>query len=128
MRALLRSSRAAVSPRRHAAAGVLVASLLSLFLGQPFHAPKQIGAADGVPAIVAAPADATGASSAPVGHDADRCPQCRAFAKTRLGLRTPGAEAVAADQPLLSLHWPPPAPPRAAAELRLTPPRAPPVA
>jgi len=120
------SSRASL--RCHAGVGLVTASLLSLFLSQPFHTPPPIGAADGAPAVAAAPTDPAGASSAPLAHDADRCPQCRAFAKTRLGLRLPGVTALAADQPLLSLHWPPPAPPSAAAELRLTPPRAPPTA
>ncbi len=120
------SSRASL--RRHASAGFVTASLLALFLSQPFHTPPPIGAADGAPAVVAAPADPAAASSAPVAHDADRCPQCRAFAKTRLGLRTPNAGALAADRPLLSLHWPPPAPPSAAAELRIARPRAPPTA
>lgn len=119
------SSRSQASLRRHASAG-LVAALLSLFLSQPFHAPPP--AADGAPALAAAPAGTTGAPSRPAAHEADDCAQCRAFAKTRLGLRPLEAGALAADQPLLALQWPPPAPPCAAAELRLTPPRAPPSA
>ena len=114
-----------LASRRHASAG-LVAALLSLFLSQPFHAPKP--AADGPPALAAAPAGGTGGAPQGVAHEADRCAQCRAFAKTRLALRPPTAGALGTDQPLLALHWPPPAPPCSAAELRLTPPRAPPAA
>jgi hypothetical protein len=128
MRAGLRRSRSGVSGPRHAGAGLAFASLLTLFLSQPFHQPPPTCAADAALAFAAAPVDPAGESSTPVAHDADRCAQCRAFAKTRLGLRPPSAGPLATDQPLLSLHWPPPAPPSAAAELRLTRPRAPPLA
>jgi hypothetical protein len=126
MRRIGGSSRASL--RSHASAVLLTASLLSLFLSQPFHTPPQVGAGEGAVALAPAPADASGASSPAVAHDADRCAQCRAFAKTRLGLRTPSAGAPATDRPLLSLHWPPPAPPSSSAELRLARPRAPPLA
>jgi hypothetical protein len=125
MRRLTGPSRPPRSLRRLGSAG-LVAALLSLFLSQPFHAPPPVS--DGAPALAAAPAGATGAPSHAAAHEASHCAQCRAFAKTRLGLRPPSAGALAADQLLLALHWPPPAPPCAAAELRLTPPRAPPTA
>lgn len=126
MRSVSAPLRSPASLRRHASAG-LVAALLSLFLSQPFHAAEPIDA-EGGPALAAAPAGSPGAASDAPAHDADRCAQCRAFAKTRLGVRPAGASAFAVDQPLLSLHWPPPAPPGAAAELRLTRPRAPPLA
>jgi hypothetical protein len=125
MRRARGSSRSSVSLRRHASAG-LVAALLSLFLNQPFHAPPP--AAEGGPAFTSLPAGPTGGPQHAGAHEADRCAQCRAFAKTRHGLRPPNAGAPGADQPLLALHGPPPAPPRAAAELRLTRPRAPPTA
>ena len=119
-------SRWLASLRRHASAG-LVAALLTLFLNQPFHAPPPVPT-EGAPALAAAPAGPTGMPShAPV-HDADRCAQCRAFAKTRLGLRVPSPGALGTERPLLSLHRPAPAPPCAVADLRLTPPRAPPTA
>src|SRR5262245_12911738 len=117
--------RSLASLRRHASAGLL-AALLSLFLSQPFHAPKP--AADGPPALAAAPAGATGAATQGVGHEADRCAQCRAFAKTRLALRAPVAGALATEQPLLALHAPPPAPARAGGQLPRPPPPAPPTA
>jgi hypothetical protein len=126
MRRIPGPSRPPASLRRHASAG-LVAALLSLFLSQPFHAPAPIDA-EGAPALAAAPAGSPGAASGAPAHNADRCAQCRAFAKTRLGVRPAGACAFAADQPLFPLHWPRPAPPGAAAELRLTRPRAPPTA
>ena len=116
------------SLRRHASAGLVTASLLALFLSQPFHAPPPIAAGDGNPAVAAAPADPTGGPAGPAAHDADRCPQCRAFAKTRLGLRPPSPGAFAPDQPLLSLQWQPTPAPRPAVELRLAGPRAPPIA
>jgi hypothetical protein len=117
-----------VSLRRLASAGPAAASVLVLLLSQPFHAPAPGAPAERSPAFTTAAVDPAGASSPNAAHDADRCPQCRAFAKTRLGLRTPAAIAPAADRPLLSLQGPPPAPARAAAELRRTRPRAPPIA
>jgi hypothetical protein len=127
MREIPRRSRKAVSARRLASAGLAAASILALFLSQPFHAPAPSASAAG-PALAAAPLGPGGVASEQPAHDAESCPQCRAFAKTRLGLRTPVASGLAAAEPLLPLQWPPPAPPSAAAELRLTPPRAPPSA
>ena len=127
MRRIPGPPRVSASRRRHASAALVAGSLLSLFLSQPFHAPRNLGA-DGAPAIAAASTDPARAPSDHAAHDADRCAQCRAFVKTRLGLRPPGAAVLAPDQPLLALHPPAPAPPSAAADLRSTRPRAPPTA
>src|SRR5262245_32881686 len=128
MRGIHGPSRTSASRLRRASALLAAGSLLSLFLSQPFHAPPPASGADGTPTIAAAPTNPARAPAEHAAHDADRCAQCRAFVKTRLGLRPPGLAALALDQPLFALHAPAPASPSAAADLPLAGPRAPPTA
>jgi hypothetical protein len=114
-----------VALRRRAAAAVVIASLLALFLSQPFHAslPRYLGPSGAAHAASAI----AGASSQPAGHDADFCSMCRATAQTRLGLRVAlRLGVVAADRPCLALHLPAEGPVQAAPLLRQAQPRAPP--
>jgi hypothetical protein len=109
---------------RRAGAAVVLASLLALFLSQPFHAslPLPLGSGAAGAAAITSPSP-----SQPAGHDADLCSMCRATAQTRLGLRPALRLAeMAADGPCLALHLPATAPVKAAPSLRHAQPRAPP--
>ena len=125
MRELLRSTRHCLALRRHAGASVVIASLLALFLSQPFHGAAPIAAPTGFLAAGAVLASQLPTQAAP--HDADLCSMCRATAQTRLGLRVAvRVGEVSADGPCLPLHLPAPAPIKAAPPLRDAQPRAPP--
>jgi hypothetical protein len=114
---------------RDAGAWLTVASLLALFLGQPFHARAPIAPGKGLVAVAAGAVDPSDLPSQRAAHDAELCPQCRAAAQTRLGLRASAHEGlVAAQRPDLTLHLPAPAPPSSAPVLRGAHPRAPPTA
>ena len=126
MRELQRLHRHCVAFRRHAGASLVLASLLALFLSQPFHASLRArrgpGSAAHAVAVVSGPLP-----SQPAAHDADLCSMCRATAQTRLGLRVAlRLGEIAADGPCLALHLPAPAPVKAAPPLREAQPRAPP--
>jgi hypothetical protein len=127
MRGILRFSRHGVDFRRRAGASLVLASLLALFLSQPFHAATPIGVspgglATGAVALVSGPLLSQAAA-----HDADLCSMCRATAQTRLGLRAAlRVGDVTANGPCLLLHLPAPAPTKAAPQLRDAQPRAPP--
>jgi len=129
MRGFHRYFRHCVAFRRHAGASVVIASLLALFLSQPFHAATPIGAPrGGLPTAALAMVSSPLASQA-AAHDADLCSMCRATAQTRLGLRVAlRVGDVTADGPCLPLHLPAPAPIQAAPQLRDAQPRAPPTA
>ena len=90
---------------RHTSA-LLVASLFSLLLSQPFHEREASAAGAGAPAVVAGAHDAAGRSPLQgAGHDRDHCVQCRAVAQTRTGLRAPAYEgAPRVHGPALALH------------------------
>jgi len=113
---------------RRQTSGLLVVSLLSLLLGQPFHERVASDAGADAAAVVASGAGAPGGLPAhPDGHDRDHCVQCRAVAQTRLGLRALAPEGVLSlDGPSRALHPQAPACPRAAPEPCLAGPRAPP--
>lgn len=124
MRELLRLHRHCVAIRRQTGAWLVLASLLALFLSQPFHASTPSGAPRPGPATTAVSA-ASPPSQAE--HDADLCSMCRATAQTRLGLRVALRLAeIAADRPCLALHLPAPELAKAAPQLRAVQPRAPP--
>ena len=113
--------RQVVAFRRPAGALAVIASLLALFLSQPFHTVVPIGAAAGG-TVVSNPLPSHASA-----HDADLCSMCRATAQTRLGLRCAlrlGDIAVAG--PALPLHLPAPSQTQAAPQLRDAQPRAPP--
>jgi len=127
MRGVHRFSRHCAAFRRHAGASVVIASLLALFLSQPFHAAVPIAAAKGVLAATAGAVVSSQLPSQAAPHDADLCSMCRATAQTRLGLRVAlRVGEVSADGPCLPLHLPAPAPIKAAPQLRDAQPRAPP--
>jgi hypothetical protein len=129
MREIHRFSRHCVAFRRQAGASVLIASLLALFLSQPFHAATPIGVPRGVPSGTTAAVVSSQLPSQASPHDADLCSMCRATAQTRLGLRVAlRVGGIAADGPCLPLHLPALAPTRAAPQLRDAQPRAPPAA
>lgn len=111
---------------RKAGASLVLASLLALFLSQPFHASALFGAPQEGLATTAVAA-ASGPLPSQAAHDADLCSMCRATAQTRLGLRLAlRLGEIAADRPCLALHPPAPVPVRAAPPLRQAQPRAPP--
>jgi hypothetical protein len=131
MRELQRLHRDCVAFRRReharrAGAALVLASLLALFLSQPFHASAPFGAPQpGLP--TAAVSVASSALISQAAHDADLCSMCRATAQTRLGLRLAlRLGEIAADRPCLALHLPAPVPAKAAPQLRQAQPRAPP--
>jgi len=127
MREFHRLYRHCVGFRRHAGASVVIASLLALFLSQPFHAAAPMGTSRGVLADTAGAAVSSQLPSQAAPHDADQCSMCRATAQTRLGLRVAlRLDEVSADGPCLPLHLPAPAPTQAAPLLRDAQPRAPP--
>jgi hypothetical protein len=129
MRELRLLHRRCVALRRQAGAAVVLASLLALFLSQPFHASLPRYPAAGNAAHATAVAITGPSSSHAAGHDADFCSMCRATAQTRLGLRLAlRLGEVAATRPCLALHLPAAAPVQAAPSLRLAQPRAPPSA
>jgi hypothetical protein len=102
---------------------VVIASLLGLFLSQPFHTVVPIGAAAGG-AVVSNPLPSHASA-----HDADLCSMCRATSQTRLGLRAAlRLGEIAPDGSFLPLHLPAPAPTQRAPQLRDAQPRAPPSA
>jgi hypothetical protein len=114
-----------VAFRRRAGAWLVIASLLSLFLTQPFHATTPIAGLGGADAAVVVASGQLPAHGSP--HDADLCSMCRASAQTRLGLRVAlRVGEVAAHGPALALHLPAPARAKAAPQLREAQPRAPP--
>ena len=127
MRRSDRGSQRRVALWRHTSA-LLVASLVSLLLSQPFHERVAAGAAAGAPAVVAGGAGSDGATPLrAAGHDRDHCVQCRAVAQTRLGLRAPAHDgALASHGPTLALHVAAPDRPVAAPEPCVAGPRAPP--
>ena len=110
--------------RRRAGAAGVIASLLALFLSQPFHAslPLPLGSGAAGASAITSPSP-----SQPAGHDGDLCSMCRATAQTRLGLRVAlRLGEIAADRPCLALHLLAAAPVKAAPPLRQAQPRAPP--
>ncbi|HEY8156175.1 MAG TPA: hypothetical protein VII72_18740 [Myxococcota bacterium] len=125
MREIRRLHPSRVAPRRRASAWAVIASLIALFLSQPFHATARFDAPAGSAsstAWVASPAASPGGA-----HDADLCSMCRATAQTRLGLRAAQrAGAIAPDGASLPLHVAALAPAKAAPQLREAQPRAPP--
>jgi len=127
MREFHRLYRHCVGFRRHAGASVLLASLLALFLSQPFHTAAPMGASQGVLADTAGAAVSSPLPSQAAPHDADLCSMCRATAQTRLGLRVAlRLGEISADGSCLPVHLPAPAPTQAAPQLRDAQPRAPP--
>ena len=129
MRDLRRLHRRCVAARRRAGASVVVASLLALFLSQPFHATAPIGEPHGIRAAAAGAVVSRELPSRAAPHDADLCSICRATAQTRLGLRvTLRLGELTAYGPSLPLHLSAQASARPAPELRDAQPRAPPFA
>jgi len=127
MRQLQRLLRHCVAYRHHAGASLVLASLLALFLSQPFHTSLRLDAGRGVPAGAAVAVVPGQLPSQPAAHDADFCSMCRATAQTRLGLRLAlRLGEIAADGPCLALHLSATAPVQAAPPLRQAQPRAPP--
>src|SRR5512138_1792292 len=90
--------------QRRASAWLGIASLLGLFLVQPFHTPlradhgQAAARADGALAVSAAGPHAAE-------HDAGACQVCRAVSQVRTGLRLTLPLALP-EQPLRSLHVP----------------------
>jgi len=120
-----RRDRHGASLGRHAGAWLVIASLCSLFLGQPLHAGAQIGAAAGVSATLALSSAQLPSQTSP--HDAGGCSLCRAIAQSRLGLRVAlRLGALAANGPHLPLLLPAPSTIGSAPRLREAQPRAPP--
>ncbi len=127
MREFRRLHRRCVAFRRQVGASLVLASLLALFLGQPFHATAPFGAPQQAPATTTVAVASSTLPSQAAAHDADLCSMCRATAQTRLGLRSAlRLGEIAADRPCLALHLPAPVPVKAAPLLRQAQPRAPP--
>jgi hypothetical protein len=127
MRASRRLELLCVAFRRDVSASLILASLLGLFLSQPFHAPAPVQATDPGVTITASAALGGDLPAQPAPHDPDACPVCRATAQTRLGMRVPTLlDALVAPGTPLALHSPASASPRSAPELHTARPRAPP--
>jgi hypothetical protein len=122
----MRGSRPGFALRRRASAWLGIASLLGLFLVQPFHAPLRAEPANAT-ATVGATLALSASGSHAADHDAGTCQVCRAVSQVRSGVRTTIPIAVS-QEPLRSLHEPAAPLPGAAPVLLEAWPRAPPAA
>ncbi len=122
----MRGSRPRFALRRRASAWLSIASLLGLFLVQPFHAPLR-GEHWSSAASVGATLALSAAGAPAADHDAGTCQVCRAVSQVRSGLRATVPLAVS-HEPLRSLHVPAAPLPGAAPVLLEAWPRAPPAA